>query len=66
MSCEFCTHIVLRKAYDVSPGQYMRTKSVDRLFAEIHDARARMPEIWVIYFHDDMFLMRGDEDESRQ
>ncbi len=57
MACEFCTHVVLRKAYDVRPATYMRFKSVDRIFSEIHDARRRMPDLWGIYFHDDMFLI---------
>jgi radical SAM superfamily enzyme YgiQ (UPF0313 family) len=58
MKCSFCTHVVMRDAYDVRPASYMRYKSVDRVFAEIRAARALMPQIWGIYFHDDIFFLQ--------
>ncbi len=60
MSCEFCTHVVVRKAYDVSPAAYMRTKSVDYMLREIRACLDTIPRIWAIYFHDDMFMLSKD------
>jgi radical SAM superfamily enzyme YgiQ (UPF0313 family) len=59
--CTFCNNAALREIHK-GLGQWVRTRSLDNVLAEIEQARACFPTIRAVNFVDDLFLVRGEEE----
>ncbi len=60
--CAFCA---IRKFYGASPGSIWRTRSAENIVAEMNILLDRFPELNVISFVDDNFIVPGKESKER-
>lgn len=59
--CTFCNNAALRRVHG-EPRNWVRSRSLDNVLAELRQARASFPTIETINFVDDLFFVRTEEE----
>lgn len=55
-SCTYCCNHVLRRIYR-GKGKYVRNRSLDNIFEEIHNCLQRFPKLEIFYIEDDILTL---------
>jgi len=53
-TCSYCSSINLKRVY-TKKGKYVRFRSVDNVMKELHEAKARIKNLKVVHFWDEIF-----------